>query len=237
MEAKTCTKCGSVKPADREHFPFYSDGLLRPVCRVCERARIWAHMQSQRSTSGRSDRSQEYAKRRADRAGNKGTAIRRLVAALRRAARSKVEAKKGPAVCWLWNRPGISPAEKYATRYRLDEEFRIHERLRRQMTKQAKKDGIAELMRGALKRGGTSNAVQRLVGYSIADLRAHLERQFVGGMSWANMADWHIDHIVPQRAFDLSDPEQWRRCWCMSNLRPMWGAENVAKGAKRVYLL
>lgn len=119
----------------------------------------------------------------------------------------------------------------------MDEQFNLKERIRRQLTKQAKRDHVAELMRGALKRGGSSNAVQRLVGYTIADLRKHLEKQFVSGMGWHNMHRWHIDHITPQSAFDLSKHDEWRACWCLSNLRPMWARANLAKSARLTHLL
>jgi hypothetical protein len=92
-------------------------------------------------------------------------------------------------------------------------------------------------MRKALKAGGKSPTVKDALGYTIAALRTHLERQFLPGMAWHNMADWHIDHITPQAAFNLADADQWRVCWGLGNLRPMWGHENIAKGAKQLFLL
>ena len=140
-------------------------------------------------------------------------------------------------VCWLWERPGISSAEKFSARYRLDDEFRLKERLRRQITKRVKKDGIGDSIRGALRRAGESNVVQRLLGYKIADLRKHLELQFLPGMGWHNMHEWHIDHIIPQSSFNLGDHDQWLKCWCMSNLRPLWARDNLAKSARVLTLL
>lgn len=63
--------------------------------------------------------------------------------------------------------------------------------------------------------------------------------QFLPGMSWDNMAEWHIDHILPLASFSYasaSDPE-FRAAWALTNLRPLWSAENMQKGAKRVLLL
>lgn len=78
-----------------------------------------------------------------------------------------------------------------------------------------------------------------LVGYSVDDLKAHIERQFLRGMSWENMAEWHIDHIVPKSSFNYSSPEdaEFRACWALSNLRPMWARENQRKSAKRLFLI
>lgn len=70
----------------------------------------------------------------------------------------------------------------------------------------------------------------QLVGCSMAKLRRHIEAQFSDGMTWANMGKWHIDHIVPCSAFDLSKPENQQRCFNYKNLRPMWGSANIRKG-------
>ena len=51
-------------------------------------------------------------------------------------------------------------------------------------------------------------------------------------MSWDNYGDWHIDHITPKSTFDLSDPDEIRACWSLPNLRPLWGKDNIRKGAK-----
>jgi hypothetical protein len=138
-----------------------------------------------------------------------------------------------------WGNPRLSGAERYRLRYSMDVDFNLSERLRRQHRKKAKRDGIAEIMRGALRRGGDSPSVQERCGYSIAELKAHLERQFTKGMSWPRFmaGEIHIDHIIPQKEFDLRDDEQWRKCWCLSNLRPLWARDNLAKRDKRLFLL
>ena len=70
----------------------------------------------------------------------------------------------------------------------------------------------------------------QLVGCSMVKLRRHIASQFTEGMTWANMGAWHIDHIVPCAAFDLSKPEHQQRCFNYKNLRPMWGGANISKG-------
>jgi hypothetical protein len=71
-----------------------------------------------------------------------------------------------------------------------------------------------------------------LVGCSIEELRLHLESQFVAGMTWANYGEWHVDHIRPCAMFDLTQDAQQRECFNWSNLRPLWGVENLRKGSK-----
>lgn len=73
------------------------------------------------------------------------------------------------------------------------------------------------------------------LGYTAEDFVAHIERQFTKGMSWRNMQDWQIDHIVPvAEAKTVEDVVALNQ---LSNLRPMWAKENNAKKARRVSLL
>lgn len=139
----------------------------------------------------------------------------------------------------IWLTHGLSSADKYRLRYNLDTEFRVKERLRRQINKMAKRDGIADVIRSAIKRDGNSPTTERVLGYTIKSARAHLERQFTKGMTWEAFMKGHIhiDHIIPQSSFDLSIDSEWRRCWCLTNLRPMWSADNLRKSNKIECLL
>ena len=98
---------------------------------------------------------------------------------------------------------------------------------------------IRESIRTSLKGGKHGRRWEDLVGYSLSDLMAHLERQFTRGMSWNNIQAWHIEHIRPVAMFSFSDPgdQEFEDCWALSNLRPMWAKENLQKGAKRTLLL
>jgi hypothetical protein len=69
-------------------------------------------------------------------------------------------------------------------------------------------------------------------GCTVRELVAHIERQFLEGMSWVNRRQWHIDHIIPCSAFDLTDPAQQRVAFHYTNLRPVWSSENQRKHAK-----
>lgn len=67
---------------------------------------------------------------------------------------------------------------------------------------------------------------EKLVGYTAQQLMEHLERQFTRRMSWKNFGKWHIDHIIPVSAFSFSsvDDLEFRSCWALSNLRPLWAS-------------
>jgi hypothetical protein len=73
-----------------------------------------------------------------------------------------------------------------------------------------------------------------LVGYSIHDLMKHLESKFKLGMTWENYGKWEIDHIKPVSAFNFSFPDdlEFKQCWSLSNLQPLWDWENNKKNAK-----
>lgn len=80
---------------------------------------------------------------------------------------------------------------------------------------------------------------QQLVGYKTPDLARHLERQFLPGMTWDNYGEWHVDHIVPVASFNFSSPDDpdFRACWALTNLRPLWSGDNIRKSDNRLHLL
>lgn len=99
---------------------------------------------------------------------------------------------------------------------------------------------IATRIHACLKRGAKGGErTEALVGWTIAELRTHLERQFLPSMSWQNMGEWHIDHIVPLSSFAITaaDCPELKRAWALTNLRPLWAKDNIKKGARRVSLL
>jgi 5-methylcytosine-specific restriction endonuclease McrA len=75
---------------------------------------------------------------------------------------------------------------------------------------------------------------ESLVGYTVEQLKRHLEKQFQSGMTWDNYGQWHIDHIVPASAFNFIVPEDidFKNAWNLKNLRPLWAGDNLKKWAK-----
>jgi hypothetical protein len=71
-----------------------------------------------------------------------------------------------------------------------------------------------------------------LVGVNKENLWKHLESTFKPGMNRKNYGRWHIDHIIPCAAFDLTDQKQQSKCFHYSNLQALWAKENLYKGAK-----
>lgn len=77
------------------------------------------------------------------------------------------------------------------------------------------------------------------VPYTLEELMDHLERQFLPGMTWENKGKWHIDHVVPLSSFAFEKPEdvEFQAAWALTNLRPLWGTDNIRKNARRTHLL
>jgi hypothetical protein len=112
-------------------------------------------------------------------------------------------------------------AEYMRTKRRTDVNFAIAERLRARIKTASRKAG-AEKSAGAM----------TLAGCSAEDLRQWLESQFVEGMNWENRSKWHIDHVIPCSAFNLSDSQQQEVAFHYTNLRPVWSTQNLQKSNK-----
>jgi hypothetical protein len=84
----------------------------------------------------------------------------------------------------------------------------------------------------ALKDNIKSKKTLELLGCSIEFLKKHLQKQFKSGMSFSNYGKWHIDHIRPCASFNLSKPEEQKKCFNYKNLQPLWAKDNLSKNKK-----
>lgn len=103
-----------------------------------------------------------------------------------------------------------------------------------------KKDPIFKLeytcrarIHSALKSAFTkkSTRTSKLIGCTPIELKEYLESRFLDGMNWDNhgVKGWHIDHIKPCAAFDLSNPYDQLKCFHYTNLQPLWWKDNIIK--------
>ncbi|MCK5600644.1 hypothetical protein KAR91_02175 [Candidatus Pacearchaeota archaeon] len=104
-----------------------------------------------------------------------------------------------------------------------DQEYRLKENVRKRVLI-------------AIKRQYSEKAYStiELLGCTIQEVRKHLENQFTKGMNWDNHGKfgWHIDHKTPCASFDLTDPEQQKKCFHYTNLQPLWWQDNIKKRDK-----
>ncbi|MFA5340263.1 MAG: hypothetical protein WC332_00660 [Clostridia bacterium] len=94
---------------------------------------------------------------------------------------------------------------------------------------------VGNSVRSSIASGTKNNRkLEMIIGYSILRLKAHLEKQFKAGMSWNNDGKWHIDHKIPMSAFNFETPEDidFKKCWALSNLQPLWAVDNLKKHNK-----
>lgn len=67
-------------------------------------------------------------------------------------------------------------------------------------------------------------------GFTLNDLKTHIERRFDPWMTWDNWGEWHIDHVIPRSRY--LKPFSRERVFGLENLRPISSTANLRKGAK-----
>lgn len=95
------------------------------------------------------------------------------------------------------------------------------------------------------------NSTFDILGYSVEDLKVHIESLFEEWMTWENWGryeidswkeddkstwKWNIDHIIPESLFNYKDinDNEFKECWSLKNLRPYSAKLNVLDGTSRI---
>lgn len=88
----------------------------------------------------------------------------------------------------------------------------------------------------ALKNNKNGRHWEDLVGYTMVDLKKHLESTMPKGYTWNDFlsGELHIDHIIPIRAFEFetSEDKEFKDCWNLENLRLLPKEKNLKKSYK-----
>jgi len=265
--AKRCASCGEEKPATTEHFNKKLTGLAarcrecrsrerraesaaRPPDEIeAEKAKRRAHRAANADAARERDRARYQRRRQGILEDRRWRYHNDPDFRARRDAqdRARYEKKRDFLV------QQISEAKRKRRAVMTSDQIEAERRYFREWAARRYKTNVAvrvhvsfsATMNSALRRklGGSGSKGGRswvgLVGYDLNALMRHLERQFVPGMSWDNYGEWQIDHIIPVASFDFegTDDEDFRACWSLTNLRPLWQADNNAKRAKRLLLL
>lgn len=108
----------------------------------------------------------------------------------------------------------------------LENRKNISKRLRKQASNLVR-DALAK--HGAYKNG----SFIKHVGWTVEELKTHLESKFQPGMSWDNYGrdGWHLDHKTPDSWFSYSSAEDegFKQSWSLDNLQPLWEKDNCRK--------
>ena len=214
-EPQCCLKC--QQPLTGQQWLFVLDIETLPECDACLAKRKRADI-SRRWCQRHPEQRRQIKKQW-------GAKNREKINALARAARQR---EPGRFAGYDRKRYPVRREEKirafnvyYNQRRAVDPDFRL-------------KEAMASQIYNALRANKAGRTWETLVGYTLQELKSHLEARFLPGMSWENYGAWHIDHIRPRASFTFTSPEDegFKQCWALDNLQPLWAADNIRKGHK-----
>jgi hypothetical protein len=112
---------------------------------------------------------------------------------------------------------------------------KIYARLLERMNKDdffASKIKVRKLISRSIHQNGYSKSskTEMILCCSYEEFKTHIESQFLDGMNWNNRNEWHIDHFIPLAS--AKTESEILKLNHYTNLRPMWAADNIRKGAK-----
>lgn len=117
--------------------------------------------------------------------------------------------------------------ENQKKRINSDPQYKLAQRFRTAIWQNIKDNGLTKY-----------KSTFDLLPYTFDELKQHLENQFEPGMTWDNYGEWHIDHVIPQSHFNYTttDSDEFKMCWSLNNLKPLWGKINLSKNDVLSYL-
>jgi hypothetical protein len=91
----------------------------------------------------------------------------------------------------------------------------------------------------SIKKNKCGSSWEKLVGYTLFDLKIHIELQFKKEMNWSNFGSyWWIDKIIPRREYTYSgSTNEFKKCWSLKNMRPLEANECRRKKDKFIWNL
>ena len=208
---RICPRCGETKAIEEYgRHKNRSDGV-RTYCKVCDKL-INIDTYNNNIERRRADSLRSYHRNRADR----------------------IESQK------KWRENNKDKRDRSVLNWR-SKNIEKHRKIHRDVCRRYRKTvfgSINSRMAPAIRRALTQNKAGRkwedLVGYTVSDLKGHIEKQFKDGMTWELFlrGEIHIDHKIPKSLFIYSNPddESFKACWALENLQPLWAIDNCKKG-------
>ncbi len=228
-----CRGCGIEKPLTDEFFHRHKGGKygFRNYCRECKNAKARSYIKSDQGKATRAALHGKYIK--------SGQAS---VYAANWRAKSRLKIREYRRKYRLEHGEAIRAADRA---YRAANQDKVREIRRRVDAKRQRRPDyvLKKRIKARIKQMlvGEWRDAKKVLGYGANALKSHIERQFTEGMSWERLlsGEIHIDHIIPVSSFKIEsvDDPNFKACWALSNLRPLWAMENQLKQAKRLSLL
>lgn len=229
VEKRWCGKCKNFKPL---HIFGYSKSTwdnLRPTCKEC------IHEYNEEVAESRTEYNKQYWKDTMEKQKEKSKKWRE----------ENPEKVKESMRRWLEENKEYKKQKDKEYREAHKEAYKENHRkwCREQYHKMKKENGpdfiqyklksnIGRRIREILGQDKSERCID-YVGCSLDELRSHIEKTFVEGMTWDNYgSEWHVDHMIPCAAFDMNDPLQQKACWHHTNLQALCAKENISKKDK-----
>ncbi len=240
---KKCKHCGEEKPFS-EYQKAGGGKWLQPYCKPCDskRKKEYSIKNSERlkekyKTKYLKNKDKISEKGKIERLAKRPETLKRIRRLIDARKMSEEERKRRKSGCdriyrennkdeiklkkkEYYDKFGLEKAKAWQKKNMQNIEFRTKKRLRGRIYV-------------ALKRGIKSESTMKLLGCSIENFKKYFESLFTDGMNWDIYLSGgiHIDHIIPCKYFDLTSPEQQKKCFHYTNLQPLWGLDNLKKGA------
>lgn len=246
MDSKVCTKCGVVKPLSE----YWGDSRIKnrkaAECKDCARVRKFAWYQDNKQRCN--EKSRQWYKANHEHISQQGKEYRES---------HKDEIKGKKKLEYQQNKEKIKERSRqnyyanqeqkreYVKQYYLNNRDKVRKWARdwqQKMRKDPRFKLVANIRTAVYRSLKKRKEISffELLEYGITDLIKHLENQFKEGMSWANYGNkkgsWSVDHIIPISAFSFQKETdtEFKQCWELSNLQPMWHIENCKKGNRDI---
>lgn len=208
---KTCLKCNLEKD-EKKDFYYTAKRGIHPRCKKCV-----------------SEYAREYCKK--DRMQNIEKYLKRRKRAYWAGKEKNKEKRKA------YNIKNRVKKAEYDKKYRIKNLIRIAQ-VRKAYYLKVKNMPIFKIesnlrsrVHRAIKYNTKSAHTFELIGCDAKFFKSYIESLWLEGMSWDNYGKygWHIDHIIPCCSFDLSKPEEQKKCFHYTNQRPLWAKDNLSR--------
>lgn len=100
-------------------------------------------------------------------------------------------------------------------------------------------NNIGTALRHSLQGSKAGRKWESLVGYTVHDVKVHIENLFTDDMTWDDFlkGNIHIDHKIPIAVFRFTSAKdiEFKNAWSLKNLQPLWATDNIRKNDKILY--